>query len=77
MLPLLAVPATLFVVGGADAAAPPTIPDGYVELVDDTGLLTVVVPDTWTEVDTVPATIPPIRAAVPNSVAVLPLIDEK
>jgi hypothetical protein len=39
-----------------DAAAPPTIPDGYVELIDDTGLLTVVVPDTWTDVDTVPGT---------------------
>ena len=56
LLPLLAVPAALFVVGGADAAAPPTIPDGYVELVDDTGLLTLAVPDTWTDVDTVPAT---------------------
>ena len=56
LLPLLAVPAALFVVGAADAGAPPTIPDGYVELVDDTGLLTVAVPDTWSDVDTVPAT---------------------
>src|SRR5687767_571189 len=45
--------------GSPSDAAPPaagqTVPEGYVELVDDTGLLTVVVPDTWTDVDTVPA----------------------
>jgi hypothetical protein len=57
LLPLLAVPAAIFIGGGdADAAAPPTIPDGFVQLVDDTGLLTVVVPDTWTDVDTAPGT---------------------
>ena len=36
------------------ASAPPSVPPGYVELVDDTGLLTVTVPDTWTDIDTVP-----------------------
>lgn len=45
--------------GGPTDAAPPAggqaVPEGYVELVDDTGLLTVVVPDTWTDVDTEPA----------------------
>ena len=57
LLPLLAIPAAISIGGGnAGAAAPPTIPDGYVELVDDTGLLTVTVPDTWTDVDTVPGT---------------------
>jgi len=33
---------------------PVSIPPGYVQLVDDTGVLTVAVPGTWTEVDTVP-----------------------
>jgi hypothetical protein len=44
--------------GPTDAAEPSagqTLPEGYVELVDDTGLLTVVVPETWTDVDTAPA----------------------
>ena len=58
LLPMLAVPAALLVAGGADAAAPPTIPAGYVELIDDTGLLTVVVPDSWTDVDTAPGSTP-------------------
>ena len=40
--------------GVATASSPPTVPPGYVQLVDDTGLLTVVVPDTWTDIDTVP-----------------------
>jgi hypothetical protein len=40
--------------GAAHATAPPTIPDGYVRLVDDTGTITVVVPESWTDVDTVP-----------------------
>lgn len=56
LVPLLAVPiAAAAVTGSAGAAAPPTVPPGYVQLVDDTGLLTVSVPDTWTDVDTVPA----------------------
>ena len=38
----------------ARRAPPPTVPPGYVQLVDDTGLLTVAVPDTWTDIDTVP-----------------------
>jgi hypothetical protein len=44
--------------GPTDAAQPAagqTVPDGYVELVDDTGLLTMVVPVTWADVDTAPA----------------------
>jgi hypothetical protein len=40
--------------GAAHATAPPTIPDGYVRLVDDTGTITVVVPESWTDVDTAP-----------------------
>ena len=31
---------------GSAGAAPPTVPPGYVQLVDDTGVITVVVPDT-------------------------------
>ena len=42
----------------AGAAPPPTLPAGYVQLVDDTGTITVAVPDTWTDVDTVPAVNP-------------------
>jgi hypothetical protein len=34
---------------------PPPIPDGYVPLVDATGLLVVAVPESWTEVDPLPA----------------------
>ena len=57
LLPLLALPAAISIgAGHATRRAPPTIPDGYVELIDDTGLLTVTVPDTWTDVDTVPGT---------------------
>jgi len=33
----------------------PSIPEGFVPLVDDTGLLTMAVPETWTDVDPVPA----------------------
>lgn len=33
---------------------PVSIPPGYAQLVDDTGVVTVAVPATWTEVDTVP-----------------------
>ena len=70
LLPVLALPVAALVVGeSASASTPPTgpgdsvpggaapvesLPEGYVRLVDDTGLLTVVVPDTWTEVDTAP-----------------------
>jgi hypothetical protein len=52
-LPMLA--GALLTADRTSAAAPPTIPDGYVRLVDDTGAITVVVPDTWTDVDTAPA----------------------
>jgi hypothetical protein len=31
-----------------------SLPDGYVWLVDDTGSITVAVPDTWTDIDTTP-----------------------
>jgi hypothetical protein len=51
-LPMLV--AALLAAGRAEAAPPPTLPDGYVRLVDDTGAITVVVPETWTETDTVP-----------------------
>jgi hypothetical protein len=52
----------------AAVAPPPTLPPGYVQLVDDTGRITVAVPDTWTDVDTAPAadasgTVPYIAAA--------------
>jgi hypothetical protein len=40
----------------ASATAPPTIPPGYVELVDDTGTITVVVPEAWDDLDTAPGT---------------------
>jgi hypothetical protein len=50
----LTLSVALLATGRAAAAAPPTIPDGYVRLVDDTGAITVVVPETWTEIDTVP-----------------------
>jgi len=43
----------------ASVPVPPSepipIPDGYVPLVDSTGLLVVAVPDTWTDVDLLPA----------------------
>ena len=52
-LPVLVV--ALLTADGAEAAAPPTVPDGYVQLVDDTGAITVVVPNTWTDIDTAPA----------------------
>jgi hypothetical protein len=56
LVPLLALPVAVATAGSAGAATPPTLPPGYVELIDDTGLLTVAVPDTWTDVDTVPGT---------------------
>lgn len=34
----------------------PSLPEGYVPLVDDTGLIQVAVPETWTDTDTAPAT---------------------
>jgi len=66
LLPVLALPVAALVLGqSASASAPPTAPDGsgpvaslpegYVRLVDDTGFLTVVVPNTWTTVDTAAA----------------------
>lgn len=40
----------------AGATAPISIPPGYVQIVDDTGVLTVAIPLTWTDVDTAPDT---------------------
>lgn len=37
-----------------DGSAPEELPLGFVRLIDDTGLITVVVPETWTETDTAP-----------------------
>lgn len=37
-----------------DSTSFDALPEGYVRLVDDTGFLTVVVPDTWTDVKTTP-----------------------
>lgn len=69
LLPILAVlvggPVVALAVGsGASAStappstpgaeAPEALPEGYVRLVDDTAMLTVVVPETWTVVDTAP-----------------------
>jgi hypothetical protein len=48
------VAVALVTAGTAEAAAPPTLPEGYVQLIDDTGTITVTVPDAWTDVDTVP-----------------------
>ena len=57
LVALVALPvAVATATGTAGASAPPTLPPGYVVLEDDTELLTVAVPDTWTDVDTVPAT---------------------
>ncbi len=66
LLPVLALPVAALVLGqSASASVPPTAPDGsgpvaplpegYVRLVDDTGYLTVVVPETWITLDTAPA----------------------
>jgi hypothetical protein len=54
LLPLLAIAVVIGSTSTVGAATPPSIPPGYVQLVDDTGLLTVTVPDTWTDIDTVP-----------------------
>lgn len=65
LLPVLALPVAALVLGqSASASAPPTAPDdsasvgslpeGSIRLVDDTGLITVVVPEAWTTVDTAP-----------------------
>jgi hypothetical protein len=56
--PFAVLLAPAFVAIGAStsvAAAPPTLPPGYVQLVDDTGRITVAVPETWTDIDTAPA----------------------
>lgn len=66
LLPVLALPVAGLVLGQSASAAPPStapddsaptgsLPEGYVRLVDDTGFLTVVVPDTWTTIDTAPS----------------------
>ena len=66
LLPILILPVAALAVGSAasasteppttpDASDPAALPEGYVRLVDDTGFLTVVVPETWTTVDTVPS----------------------
>ena len=66
LLPVLVLPAAALALGeSVSASAPPSVPDdtapleslpeGYVRLVDDLGFLTVVVPDSWTEVSTAPA----------------------
>jgi len=65
LLPVLALPIAGLVLGQSASAAPPSttpdnsappgsLPEGYVQLVDDTGFLTVLVPDTWAEIDTAP-----------------------
>ena len=55
LVALVALPiAVATATGTAGASAPPTLPPGYVVLEDDTGLLTVAVPDTWTDIDTAP-----------------------
>lgn len=41
--------------GPAASGPGESIPAGYVQLVDDTGMLTIVVPDRWTDVDPLPA----------------------
>jgi hypothetical protein len=66
LLPILVLPVAALAVGSAasasteppttpDASDPAALPEGYARLVDDTGFLTVVVPETWTSVDTVPS----------------------
>jgi hypothetical protein len=54
LVPLAALATSLLATGPAGAAAPPTLPPGYVRLVDDTGTITVVVPESWTDVETRP-----------------------
>lgn len=41
--------------GPAESGPAESIPAGYMQLVDDTGLLTIVVPDRWTDIDPAPA----------------------
>lgn len=66
VLPVLVLPVAALVIGQSVSATGPStapvdsapvgsLPEGYVRLVDDTGLITVVAPDTWTTVDTAPA----------------------
>lgn len=40
--------------GGGDSAPPVSLPEGYVNLVDDTSYLTVAVPAEWSDIDTTP-----------------------
>ncbi len=56
LLPVLAIPVALGVTSTAGAATPPSVPPGYVQLVDDTGTITVAVPETWVDIDTAPGT---------------------
>ena len=65
-MPLAALPVAVAV-----AAAPPTLPPGYVTLTDDLGRISVSVPATWTDIDTAPAADEaggalPFIAAAPN-----------
>lgn len=66
LLPILALPVVALAAGSSasastappttpDAEAPATLPEGYVRLVDDTAFLTVVVPETWTVIETAPS----------------------
>jgi hypothetical protein len=62
------------------SSEPTPIPEGYTVLVDDTGLIAVAVPETWTEVDTAPAanddgTPRPSIAASPNIQSFLTTFD--
>ena len=66
MLPTLAIALAFVGVGSASAATPQSsllgsdppspLPSGYVEVVDETGQITVAVPETWTDIDTSQAT---------------------
>jgi hypothetical protein len=62
------------------SSEPKPIPEGYKVLVDDTGLLAVAVPETWTEVVTAPTanddgTPRPFIAAAPNIQSFLTTFD--
>jgi hypothetical protein len=55
-LAMLALAPAVRSTGNAVAATPPTLPPGYMQLVDDTGTTTMAVPATWTDVVTTPLT---------------------